>query len=103
MQDVDVNNGEGDVLYRIVSDLYPICRSITGDGFRQSLRYLQEYAGLRLFEVPTGTKVFDWEVPKEWNIQDAWIKNSKGEKAVDFRQSNLHVVSYSVGVKQTMP
>src|SRR5579871_4552829 len=102
MREIDFNRGEGDVLYEIVSDLYPICRSITGDGFRESLRYLQKFVNLRLVEIPTGTKVYDWEVPNEWNIKDAWIKNSKGEKVVDFRQNNLHVVNYSMGVKQTM-
>jgi aminopeptidase-like protein len=103
MRDSDNRLEDGDELYEIVSALYPICRSITGDGVRQSLKHLQKFVGLRLIEVPTGTKVFDWEVPKEWNIQDAWIKNSAGEKVVDFRRNTLHVVNYSIGVRRTMP
>jgi aminopeptidase-like protein len=93
---------EGAALYNIVRDLYPICRSITGNGLRQSLRLLQRHAPLSLREVASGTQVFDWTVPKEWNIRDAWIKNAKGEKVVDFNRSNLHVVNYSVPVRTTM-
>jgi aminopeptidase-like protein len=91
---------EGAELYQTVCDLYPICRSITGNGFRTSLRGLEKYVPLSLHEVPTGTQVFDWTVPKEWNIRDAYIKNSRGEKVVDFQKSNLHVVNYSVPVRK---
>ncbi len=94
--------GEGAELYRMVSELYPICRSITGNGLRESLRLLQQHVPLSLHEVPSGTKVFDWVVPNEWNIRDAYIKNSKGEKVVDFHKSNLHVVNYSVPVQKKM-
>jgi aminopeptidase-like protein len=69
---------------------------------RQSLRLLQDTVSLKLHEVPTGTKVFDWTVPKEWNIRDAYIKNAAGERLVDFQKSNLHVLNYSVPVRQTM-
>ena len=93
---------EGAELFQMISELYPICRSITGNGVRQSLRYLQNHIGLSLHEVPTGTQVFDWTVPKEWNIRDAYIRNSQGTKVVDFKNSNLHVVNYSVPVKETM-
>jgi len=82
--------------------LYPICRSITGEGVRQTLRILQEQIPLQIHEVPTDTQVFDWAVPKEWNIKDAWIKNSAGERLIDFRKLNLHVVSYSVPVRERM-
>src|ERR1700722_20165311 len=91
---------EGTALYGIVSGLYPICRSITGNGLRESLRLLQQHVPLTLNEVPSGTNVFDWVVPNEWNIRDAYIKNSKGEKVVDFCKTNLHVVNYSVPVRK---
>lgn len=93
---------EGDRLFATVRDLFPLCRSITGDGLRESLRRLQPRAPLELREVPTGTPVFDWTVPREWNIRAAWIRNSRGEAVVDFRNSNLHVVNYSTPVRQTL-
>jgi aminopeptidase-like protein len=88
----------GQQLYETVADLYPICRSITGDGVRETLQRLQRQAPLAIHEVPSGTEVFDWTVPREWNIRDAYVKNARGERVVDFRRSNLHVVSYSVPV-----
>ncbi len=93
---------EGADLYRLVSELYPICRSITGNGVQESLRLLQREAPLSLHEVPSETKVFDWVVPPEWNIRDAFIKNSHGEKIVDFNKSNLHVVNYSLPIRRKM-
>ncbi len=87
-------------LYGFVSELYPICRSITGEGVRDTLRRIQQRLPLEIREVPSGTQVFDWTVPREWNIRDAWIKNLKGERAVDFTASNLHVVNYSVPVRK---
>jgi aminopeptidase-like protein len=92
----------GQEMYQLLVGLYPICRSITGNGFRQSLRHLQAVVPLALHEVPSGTQVFDWTVPKEWNIRDAWIKNARGERIVDFSNSNLHVVNYSVPVHRKM-
>jgi len=91
----------GDELYKLISRLFPICRSITGNGVRQTLKIMQEYLPLQVNEVPSGTPVFDWTVPNEWNIHDAYIKNMKGEKLVDFNDSNLHVLNYSVPVKGT--
>lgn len=95
-------NEVGQEMFEFVSQLYPICRSITGNGLRQTLRLIQERIPLSVHEVPSGTKVFDWTVPKEWNIRDAYIKNSKGERVVDFKQSNLHIVSYSIPVRERM-
>ena len=86
----------------LIRKLYPICRSITGNGVRQTLRILQERMPLTIHEVRSGTRVFDWTVPKEWNIESAFIKNSRGEKIVDFADCNLHVVGYSVPVKRRM-
>jgi len=84
----------GQGLYQFAGELYPICRSITGDGVRQTLALIQEKVPLRTFEVPTGTVVFNWTVPKEWNIRDAYIKAADGKRVVDFHKSNLHVLSY---------
>ena len=92
----------GNDLYNLVEKLYPICRSITGDGVRETLKILEKHIPLTTHEVPTGTQVFDWTVPKEWNIRDAYIKNGKGEKIVDFSSSNLHVMSYSIPVRKTL-
>lgn len=87
-------------IFVLIEKLYPICRSITGDGVRKTLQILQEFIPLEIQEVATGTKVFDWTIPNEWNISDAWIKNSKGEKIVDFKDSNLHVLNYSIPVNK---
>lgn len=91
----------GNEMYTLCNKLFPICRSITGNGVRETLRILQSICpAMTLYEVPTGTQVFDWTVPKEWNIRDAWIKTSKGEKILDFVKSNLHVMGYSIPVNQ---
>jgi aminopeptidase-like protein len=93
----------GEELHGFAADLYPICRSITGDGMRQTLALIRRRIPLQTFEVPTGTPVFDWTVPKEWNIRDAYIAGCDGQRLVDFRQCNLHVLNYSVPVRATMP
>jgi len=92
----------GRAMHRGVSDLYPICRSITGEGLRQTLRYVGERVPLTVREVPSGTEVFDWTVPKEWNVRDAYIADPRGERVVDFRRSSLHVMSYSTPVRARM-
>jgi len=92
----------GQELHRFAGDLYPICRSITGDGIRQTLTMIQNRIPLQTFEVQTGTPVFDWTVPKEWNIRDAYIKAPGGQRVVDFKKCNLHVLNYSVPVHTTM-
>jgi aminopeptidase-like protein len=93
---------DGDVLHRFAAGLYPICRSITGDGLRKTLSEIQNLIPLQTVEVPTGTPAFDWFIPKEWNIRDAYIKDRDGRRVVDFRQCNLHVMNYSVPVRSTM-
>ena len=82
--------------------LWPICRSISGDGLRKSFEILQEIIPLELSEVPTGSKVFDWEVPKEWNIKDAYIITPQGNKICDFKKNNLHVVNYSSPIDKSV-
>jgi aminopeptidase-like protein len=90
---------DGREIYQLVARIYPICRSITGDGVRETLRCLQRHIALQMHEVPSGTPAFDWTVPREWNIRDAYIKNAAGERVLDFHASNLHVMSYSTPVQ----
>jgi aminopeptidase-like protein len=92
----------GKEIYALAADIFPICRSITGSGVRQTLEVLSRHVPIKRHEIPTGTVVLDWTVPKEWNITDAYIKNSKGERVVDFRKSNLHVVNYSAPVRRNI-
>src|ERR1700680_3418560 len=89
----------GDEMHRLIVELYPICRSITGNGFRETLQAVRRHIPLEVHEVPTGTPVFDWTVPQEWNIRDAYIKNSRGERIADFQKSNLHVLNYSTPIR----
>ena len=92
----------GHEMYRCIEELYPLCRSITGEGLRETLRRLERLVPLTIREVPSGTPVFDWTVPREWNIRDAYVKNSRGQRVIDFRESNLHVVHYSAPVRTRM-
>lgn len=92
----------GRSLMSMIERMYPICRSITGDGVRDTLKIVGEHVDLAIHEVPSGTKVLDWTVPPEWNIRDAYVANEAGERVIDFRASNLHVVGYSVPVRRRM-
>ena len=92
----------GEQMHALAADLFPLCRSMTGNGVRETLSRLAELIPLTLHEVPSGTKAFDWEVPREWNIRDAFIENESGQKIVEFRASNLHVVGYSAPVCATL-
>jgi aminopeptidase-like protein len=89
-------------MHALVTELYPICRSITGNGFRETLQRIRTRVPLDVREVPTGTRVFDWTVPREWNVRDAWVKGPGGDRVIDFRASNLHVVSYSIPIRRRM-
>jgi aminopeptidase-like protein len=90
----------GAELFDFISELYPICRSITGNGVRDTLKCISKHISLSITEIPSGTKILDWEVPREWNIRDAYIRNSKNEKIVDFQKLNLHVLNYSIPVRK---
>jgi aminopeptidase-like protein len=92
----------GRQMHALATELYPICRSVTGPGVRQTLAHLAKIVPLETFEVPSGAKVFDWEVPREWSIRDAYIKDESGRRVIDFQQLNLHVVGYSLPVHRKM-
>ena len=92
----------GQAMYQVLARLFPICRSLTGTGVRETLGILQQHVPLTTHEVPSGTKVLDWVVPKEWNIRDAYVLDPNGAKIIDFKKNNLHVVGYSVPVDQTV-
>ena len=93
-----MDSNVGQEMYRIAEDLFPICRSISGNGVRETLRRMQQEVPLEIVEVPSGSRVFDWEVPLEWNIDSAFIESNDGRRIVDFADNNLHVVSYSTPV-----
>lgn len=89
-------------IHALASEIYPICRSITGNGVRETLSKLGRHVPLAITEVPTGTQVFDWTIPREWNIRDAYVKASDGRKVIDFQRHNLHVLNYSTPVRARM-
>jgi aminopeptidase-like protein len=92
----------GRELHALATELFPIPRSLTGEGVRETLRLLGKRIPLTVHEVPTGTRAFDWTVPREWNLRDAWVANARGERVIDVRRSNLHVVGGSVPVRRRM-
>lgn len=92
----------GEEMHRLATELFPICRSITGNGVRETLKILGAHVPLTIHEVPSGTKVLDWTVPPEWNIRDAYVLDDRGERIIDFQKSNLHVVAYSAPVNKTV-
>jgi aminopeptidase-like protein len=102
MNPIDLQSA-GREMYALAAELYPLCRSITGDGVRSTLRRLAQDIPLAVREVPSGTQVFDWTVPEEWNIKEAWIKDPHGRVVVSFANHNLHVVGYSTPVRGKMP
>jgi len=97
------NASDGAAMMRLAEELYPICRSITGDGVRQTLAVLKRHIPLESLEVPSGTPAFDWTVPREWNIRGAYIADESGKHIVDFADHNLHIVHYSLPMDEVMP
>jgi aminopeptidase-like protein len=95
---------EGDesaaAMMSLIEALYPLCRSITGEGLRQSLRRIAREIPLTVVEVPTGTPVFDWTVPREWTVRQAYVETLDGRRVVDFASSNLHLLQYSVPINR---
>jgi aminopeptidase-like protein len=92
----------GTSIHRLIAELFPICRSITGDGVRRTLEIVGRHGELEVHEVPSGTAVLDWEVPPEWNIREAWIEGPSGDRIVDLADSTLHVVGYSVPIRERL-
>ncbi len=96
-------NNPGERVYSLISELFPITRSITGEGVRESLQIIKRYLpDLKIESIPSGEKVLDWQIPNEWNIKDSWIKDPDGKIIVDFHENNLHVMGYSLPVSGTM-
>lgn len=90
-------SGTGYFMYSLINELFPLCRSLTGNGARQSLAvFRREIKSLALHEVPSGTRCFDWTIPEEWNVSDAWVIAPDGEKIIDFKRNNLHLLGYSL-------
>lgn len=98
-----MRSASGAELHAFAAQLYPICRSITGNGLRESLNLIRRRIPLVLHEVPSGTRLFDWQVPLEWNVEDAALLDAHGARVVDFRRHNLHLVNYSEPVQKTLP
>ena len=97
------SNEAGTEMYQLMIELYPICRSITGDGVRKTLEIIGNHIPIKKHEIPTGTPVFDWNIPKEWNINDAYVIDPDGNKIIDFKKSNLHVLNYSIPINKKIP
>ena len=98
-----IMNSSSTQMYQWMKDLFPLCRSITGEGVRDTLKYFRKILpDLIIHEVPSGTQAFDWVVPDEWIIRDAYIKDESGKKIVDFQKNNLHLMGYSEPINEWM-
>src|ERR1700757_3361385 len=96
----EAEDGIGEEIFALAAELFPICRSITGNGVRETLQRISSHIDIDIHQVPTGTNVFDWTIPREWNIREAHVCEGSGRKIVDFAASNLHVLHYSVPVRK---
>lgn len=94
----EMHSSCGNALYELASRLFPICRSLTGEGVRETLSIISEHLPLKVHTIPTGTQLFDWQAPHEWSIREAYIVDATGRHIVDFAQHNLHVVNFSLPV-----
>ena len=93
----------GELIHALAKRLWPINRSITGNGVRETLRVIRELnPEMVIHEVPSGTKAFDWTVPDEWNVREAWIDGPDGKRVIDFSEHNLHLVGYSIPIDVTL-
>lgn len=101
-EDLYMIEDSGQRMHALAEILYPLCRSITGEGLRESLRVISDKIPINIMSVPSGTRVFDWQVPQEWKVREAWIRDSIGNDVVNFRDHNLHLVSYSRPVQKRM-
>ncbi|MGH3331233.1 MAG: DUF4910 domain-containing protein [Nocardioidaceae bacterium] len=106
INELAAENGNADTLggqmHATMQALYPICRSITGDGVRATLDVLEKSVPLQRHAVPSGTRAFDWTVNDEWNVRDAYVADRHGNRLIDFHEHNLHLVGYSTPVRRTM-
>lgn len=93
----------GEFIHQLATRLYPICRSLAGDGVRQSLAVISDHIPLNIHAVPTGTKLYDWQAPQEWQVREAYIITPSGERIADFARHNLHLVNFSLPIRATMP
>src|SRR6516165_9220679 len=94
--------GTGEGMHALMRELFSLNRSLTGEGVRATLAGLREHVPLDVVETPSGTQVFDWAVPREWNVREAWIETPDGRRIADFSESNLHLLGYSVAVDTTL-
>ena len=100
---MQVDSTVGDKIYELCKILFPICRSITGKGTKKTLEIIKTYIpDLNIKNVQSGTKCFDWKIPLEWNINDAYVKDESGKRLIDFNKNNLHVVGYSSPINAVM-
>lgn len=91
----------GKRIFKLAEKLWPIHRSITGEGFRRSLELIKsEIPEIKIHKIKSGAKVFDWTIPQEWKVNDAWIETPTGERICEYRKNNLHVLGYSIGIKK---